>query len=46
VAAELITSEEGNREVALRRFGVGASRAVVTTTVLDEGVECPTLRLP
>jgi superfamily II DNA or RNA helicase len=41
VAAELITSEEGNREVALRRFGVGASRAVVTTTVLDEGVDVP-----
>jgi DNA repair helicase RAD25 len=41
VAAELITSEEGNREVALRRFGVGASRAVVTTTVLDEGIDVP-----
>ncbi|AET34252.1 helicase, possible DNA repair rad25 [Pyrobaculum ferrireducens] len=41
VAAELITSEEGNREAAFRRFSAGVSRVVVTTTVLDEGVDVP-----
>ncbi|MEM1598092.1 MAG: DEAD/DEAH box helicase [Pyrobaculum sp.] len=41
VAAELITSEEGGREAALRRFSAGRSRVVVTTTVLDEGVDVP-----
>ncbi|MGC9049763.1 DEAD/DEAH box helicase [Pyrobaculum sp.] len=41
VAAELITSEEGNREAAFRRFSAGVSKVVVTTTVLDEGVDVP-----
>ncbi|MFN3803957.1 MAG: DEAD/DEAH box helicase [Pyrobaculum sp.] len=41
IAAELITSEEGGREAAFRRFSSGVSRAVVTTTVLDEGVDVP-----
>lgn len=41
IAAELITSEEGNREIALRRFSSGISNVVVTTTVLDEGVDVP-----
>jgi len=41
IQAELITSEEGGREVALRRFSAGKSRVVVTTTVLDEGVDVP-----
>jgi len=41
IQAELITSEEGGREVALRRFSSGKSRVVVTTTVLDEGVDVP-----
>jgi len=30
-----------HREVALRRFSAGRSRVVVTTTVLDEGVDVP-----
>ncbi|ACB39609.1 DEAD/DEAH box helicase [Pyrobaculum neutrophilum] len=41
ISAELITSEEGNREISLRRFSSGVSRVVVTTTVLDEGVDVP-----
>jgi superfamily II DNA or RNA helicase len=41
IAAELITSEEGNREAAFRRFSAGVSKVVVTTTVLDEGVDVP-----
>ncbi|WP_333638966.1 DEAD/DEAH box helicase [Pyrobaculum aerophilum] len=41
IAAELITSEEGNREAAFRRFSNGLSKVVVTTTVLDEGVDVP-----
>ncbi|MFN7105131.1 MAG: DEAD/DEAH box helicase [Pyrobaculum sp.] len=41
IAAELITSEEGGREAALGRFSAGLSKVVVTTTVLDEGVDVP-----
>jgi len=41
IAAELVTSESGNRDVALRRFSAGAVRCIVTTTVLDEGVDVP-----
>ncbi len=39
--AELITSEERDRDTAFSRFLSGASRVVVTTTVLDEGVDVP-----
>lgn len=41
ISAELITSEEGGRDAAFRRFSNGLSRVVVTTTVLDEGVDVP-----
>ncbi len=41
VSAELITSEEGGRSAALARFSAGVSKVVVTTTVLDEGVDVP-----
>lgn len=41
VRAELITSEERDRDAAFSRFLSGVSRVVVTTTVLDEGVDVP-----
>ncbi|MEL9989777.1 MAG: DEAD/DEAH box helicase [Thermoproteus sp.] len=41
IRAELITSEERDREAAFSRFLTGAVKVVVTTTVLDEGVDVP-----
>lgn len=41
IRAELITSEERDRDAAFARFASGLVRVVVTTTVLDEGVDVP-----
>ncbi|MGC8582631.1 MAG: DEAD/DEAH box helicase [Thermoproteus sp.] len=41
IRAELITSEERDRSSAFSRFLSGITKAVVTTTVLDEGVDVP-----
>ena len=41
IRAELITSEERDRDAAFSRFLTGVSKVVVTTTVLDEGVDVP-----
>lgn len=41
IRSELITSEERDRTSAFSRFLSGASKVVVTTTVLDEGVDVP-----
>ncbi|AEA12143.1 type III restriction enzyme, res subunit [Thermoproteus uzoniensis 768-20] len=41
IRSELITSEERDRSSAFSRFLSGAAKVVVTTTVLDEGVDVP-----
>lgn len=41
ISAELVTSEERDREAAFSRFASGVVKVVVTTTVLDEGVDVP-----
>ncbi|WP_229657663.1 DEAD/DEAH box helicase [Thermocladium modestius] len=39
--AELITSKARGREEAFKRFSEGRTRVLITTTVLDEGVDVP-----